>query len=45
MAGVYINRANPLQRKAGDKGYRIGWNIVSVGNCVTVFNEAILMGR
>lgn len=25
MAGVYINRANPLKRHASDKGYRIGW--------------------
>jgi len=25
MAGVYINRANPLQRHAGDKGYRVAW--------------------
>lgn len=27
MAGVYINRANPLQRHASDKGYRIGWKL------------------
>ena len=27
MAGVYINRANPLQKKAGDKGYRVGWKL------------------
>jgi len=25
MAGVYINKANPLFRKATDKGYTIGW--------------------
>lgn len=25
MAGVFINKANPLFRKAGDKGYTIGW--------------------
>ncbi len=25
MAGVYINRADPLLRRASDKGYRIGW--------------------
>jgi|GEM_PF-708076 len=27
MAGVYINRADPLQRRASDKGYRIGWKL------------------
>ena len=27
MAGVYINRADPLQRRAKDKGYRIGWKL------------------
>lgn len=27
MAGVYINRANPLQRHATDKGYHIGWKL------------------
>lgn len=27
MAGVYINRANPLRRQAGDKGYCIGWKL------------------
>ncbi len=27
MAGVYVNRANPLQRGASDKGYTIGWKI------------------
>jgi len=25
MAGVYINRADPLQRRAADKGYRVAW--------------------
>lgn len=25
MAGVYINRADSLQRRASDKGYCIGW--------------------
>ncbi|MEJ2360117.1 MAG: hypothetical protein P8Z75_01620 [Gammaproteobacteria bacterium] len=25
MAGVYINRADSLQHRASDKGYRIGW--------------------
>lgn len=27
MAGVYINRADPLQRRASDKGYRVGWKL------------------
>ena len=27
MAGVYINRANPLQKRASDKGYRVGWKL------------------
>lgn len=27
MAGVYINRANPLQRQASDKGYRVNWKL------------------
>lgn len=27
MAGVYINRANPLLKKASDKGYRVGWKL------------------
>ena len=27
MAGVYINRADPLQKRASDKGYRIGWKL------------------
>jgi hypothetical protein len=27
MAGVYVNRANPLSRGEGDKGYTIGWKM------------------
>jgi len=27
MAGVYSNRANPLQRHAKDKGYRVAWKL------------------
>ena len=27
MAGVYINRAHPLKKKASDQGYRIGWKL------------------
>jgi len=27
MAGIYINRANPLRRHATDKGYRVAWKL------------------
>ena len=27
MAGVYINRADPLMRRESDKGYRVGWRL------------------
>lgn len=27
MAGVYINRADPLQHRASDKGYRVAWKL------------------
>lgn len=27
MAGVYINRADSLQKRAADSGYRIGWKL------------------
>ncbi|MBI5463016.1 MAG: hypothetical protein HY941_12595 [Gammaproteobacteria bacterium] len=27
MAGVYINRANPMLRQDGDKGYRVAWKL------------------
>jgi len=27
MAGVYVFRADPLQRRAGDKGYRVAWKL------------------
>lgn len=27
MAGVYINRADPLRRHARDKGYRVNWKL------------------
>jgi len=27
MAGVYVFRADPLQRRASDKGYRVAWKL------------------
>ena len=27
MAGVFIYRADPLLKKASDKGYRVGWKL------------------
>ncbi len=27
MAGVYINRAEPMQRRDDDQGYRVAWRL------------------